>query len=716
MSAIASAHAAPLVAPRVVALVGVSDGAGKLSGRPFHFCRQHGFTGQIYIVNPRRDTVLGETAYPSVVAIPVPVDHAYLLVGTGLVEAALDDCIAAGVKVVTVLADGFAEAGDAGRARQARLVAKANAAGIMLIGPNSMGVVNSGTGFVCTTNAAFKTADLLPGRLAVLSHSGSLIGTLLSRGTVRNIGFSHFVSLGNEAQTCVGTVGLTLVDNPDIDGFVLFLETMRNAKAFARFAAAARNLGKPVVAYVLGKSREGQALSVSHTGALTGEAAAVGAFLRHHQIAEVSQLDALFEAPALMLQKPRIADRPRVATVLTTTGGGGAMLVDQLSLRGVALAGLGPDSADFFRRNDIPFGSGKLVDVTLAGAQYDVMKAAITQLITDATTGLLVVAIGSSAQFNPELAVKPIIDAVAENPGAAPVAAFPLPHAPDSMAMLQAAGIPAFGGVESAADTIALFLADDTGHDEPEHMAPDVAQKIGALIAAHSAGAVLDEVHAGDIFTVLGIEAPPAVLIDDNLVKGDDLDTVLDAAGVAYPVVAKLVSPDLPHKTEYGAVTLTIMTGDALETAIATMRTDVACHAPHAQIDAVLIQPMVTGLGEALVGFRRDNLVGPVVTVGAGGVMAEIYRDVAIRPAPVSVQTARQMLDEVKGFALLRGYRGRPVGDLDALARLVASVSQLAAFDAVAEAEINPVLVRADGVVRLDALIRLGDDNGDVHG
>ena len=716
MSAIASAHAAPLVAPRVVALVGVSDGAGKLSGRPFHFCRQHGFTGQIYIVNPRRDTVLGETAYPSVVAIPVPVDHAYLLVGTGLVEAALDDCIAAGVKVVTVLADGFAEAGDAGRARQARLVAKANAAGIMLIGPNSMGVVNSGTGFVCTTNAAFKTADLLPGRLAVLSHSGSLIGTLLSRGTVRNIGFSHFVSLGNEAQTCVGTVGLTLVDNPDIGGFVLFLETMRNAKAFARFAAAARNLGKPVVAYVLGKSREGQALSVSHTGALTGEAAAVGAFLRHHQIAEVSQLDALFEAPALMLQKPRLADRPRVATVLTTTGGGGAMLVDQLSLRGVALAGLGPDSADFFRRNDIPFGSGKLVDVTLAGAQYDVMKAAITQLITDATTGLLVVAIGSSAQFNPELAVKPIIDAVAENPGAAPVAAFPLPHAPDSMAMLQAAGIPAFGGVESAADTIALFLADDTGHDEPEHMAPDVAQKIGALIAAHSAGAVLDEVHAGDIFTVLGIEAPPAVLIDDNLVKGDDLDTVLDAAGVAYPVVAKLVSPDLPHKTEYGAVTLTIMTGDALETAIATMRTDVACHAPHAQIDAVLIQPMVTGLGEALVGFRRDNLVGPVVTVGAGGVMAEIYRDVAIRPAPVSVQTARQMLDEVKGFALLRGYRGRPVGDLDALARLVASVSQLAAFDAVAEAEINPVLVRADGVVRLDALIRLGDDNGDVHG
>ncbi|NBW06079.1 MAG: CoA-binding protein, partial [Alphaproteobacteria bacterium] len=294
-----------------------------------------------------------------------------------------------------------------------------------------------------------------------------------------------------------------------------------------------------------------------------------------------------------------------------TTGGGGAMLVDQLSLRGVALAGLGPGSTEFFRQNDIPFGSGKLVDVTLAGAQYDVMKAAITQLITDPTTGFLVVAIGSSAQFNPELAVKPIIDAVAENPGAAPVAAFPLPHAPESMAMLQAAGIPAFGGVESAADTIALFLADDTGDAEPEQMAPDVAQKIASMIPAYKSGTVLDEVQASDIFTALGIAPPPAVLIADNQLKVDDLDKVLDAAGVAYPVVAKLVSPDLPHKTEYGAVTLNIITGEALETAIATMRTQVAREAPHAQIDGVLVQPMVTGLGEALVGFRRDNLVGP---------------------------------------------------------------------------------------------------------
>ena len=225
-----------LVTPIVVALIGVSDDPKKLSARPFQFCQQHGFAGRIYLVNPRRETVLGQPSYKSVGAIPEPVDHAYILLGNNLVEAALDDCIAAGVRVVSVLADGYAEAGAIGHERQARLTEKANQAGITLIGPNSMGVVNSASAFVCTTNAAFKTEQLLPGRLAVLSHSGSLIGTLISRGQDRYIGFSTLISLGNEAQSCVGKIGLSLVERDDIDGFVLFLETMRNPLLFAEFA------------------------------------------------------------------------------------------------------------------------------------------------------------------------------------------------------------------------------------------------------------------------------------------------------------------------------------------------------------------------------------------------------------------------------------------------------------------------------------------------
>ena len=706
--------AQPLIAPRSVALIGVSGDAKKLSARPLQFCQQHGFAGNIYIVNPRRDEVLGQKAYRSVTAIPEKVDHAYILVGTDLVEAALDDCIAAGVRVVSILADGFAEAGDAGMARQARLVAKAKAADMVLIGPNSMGVVNTNNGFVCTTNAAFKTDELPHGRLAVLSHSGSLIGTLISRGQERNIGFAALISLGNEAQSCVGSLGLELVEDDQIDGFVLFLETMRNPEIFAAFAATAKCLGKPVVAYMLGKSSDGQALSVSHTGAMTGEAEAVRAFLAHHNIAEVSQFDALFEAPALLLKKPQLKSRPRRATIVTTTGGGGAMLVDQLSIRGVNLAGLSPASKMFFNDQQIPCGSGKLVDVTLAGAQYDIMKKAITQLINDPETGIVVVAIGSSAQFNPELAVKPIIDAAKENPAGAPVIAFPLPIAKQSMAMLEANGIPCFGSVESCADSVALLLAaESSALDDQRDDAidlKDVQQQLDAVMKAAAIGGdggVLNEVDGNQIFASLGLKGPRQLFLPLSEIKAQPASASVAKAGLGYPLVAKLVSPDLPHKSDYGAVVLSIETGDALDAAVAQMRKAINSHLPAANIEGLLLQEMAFGLGEALVGLRHDNLVGPIITVGAGGIFAEIYKDVSIRPAPVSLATARKMIDEVKGFAALRGYRGKAKGDLEALANLVANLSQLANLRRIAEAEINPVLVQADGVLMLDALIRI---------
>ena len=707
-------HSQALVSPRIVALIGVSNDPKKLTTRPLQFCTQHKFSGKLYLVNPRHNRVLGHTAYPCVLAIPEKVDHAYIMLGTDMVEAALDDCIAAGVPVVSVLADGFAEAGEMGRDRQARLVAKASAAGLMLIGPNSMGVANLENGFICTTNAAFKAEQLPHGKLTVLSHSGSLIGTLVSRGAARNIGFSKLISLGNEAQTCVGSVGLALVDDPSISGFVLFLETLRNREKFAAFAAAAKGLGKPVVAYMLGKSREGQTLAVSHTGAMTGEAAAISAFLAHHNIAEVEQFDALLESPALLYKRQQFGQRPRRVTVVTTTGGGGAMVVDQLCLRGVEVVGLSANAQRFFRANNISHGSGKLVDVTLAGAQYDVMKAAISHLISDPESGLIVVAIGSSAQFNPELAVKPIIDAVKGMSAGAPVVAFPLPIAQQSIAMLEAAHIPCFSTVESCANSISLFLSggtDNAGQTTCSNYDKKAAeQALHNVIAKRQSGITdgsLNEVDSFSIFSAVGMTGPRQSFIPSH---GDLYAIAPQRAkddGMRYPLVAKLVSSDLPHKSEHGAIMLDIAGAAELSLAVATMLEKTKMSAPHAHIEGVLLQEMVSGLGEALLGLRQDNLVGPIITVGAGGVLAEIYQDLSHRPAPVSIETARQMIAEVKGFASLRGYRGRPAGDLEALAQSIEALSQLGQCKQIAEAEINPILVCESGVVMLDALIRI---------
>ena len=706
-------HGKALVVPSTVALIGVSNDPKKLTARPLEFCNQHKFSGKIYLVNPHRKQVQGQTAFPSVSAIPEKIDHAYIMLGTELVEAALDDCIAAGVSVVTILADGFAEAGEAGRERQARLVAKANSADMMMIGPNSMGVANTENGFICTTNAAFKADSLRRGRLAVLSHSGSLIGTLVSRGEARNVGFSTLVSLGNEAQSCVGSVGMAIVENPEIDGFVIFLETLRNVQKFTAFAAAAKRLGKPIVAYMLGKSDEGQALAVSHTGAMTGEAAAMSAFLSHHNVSEVSQFDALFEAPTLLKKCSQFHGRPNQAIVITTTGGGGAMVIDQLCLRGVDVVGPSTNSKKFFREHNIPHGIGKLIDVTLAGAQYDVMKSAISQLIGDPASGLIVVAIGSSAQFNPELTVKPIIDAVKEMPTGAPVVAFPLPIAKESITMLEAAGIPCFSTVESCADCISMFLSatkiDSRQTDIGSFDTTAIDRALHRIInkTRTSTGGILNEVDSQSLFSAVGIAGPNQVFIptQDGLSEGAP-QRVADS-NLGYPLAAKLVSSDLPHKSEQSAIILNIENSSALSSAISKMLDTIQSSASHVHVEGVLLQEMVSGLGEAIIGLHRDNLVGPIITVGAGGVFAEVYRDISLRPTPITLATAHEMIAEVKGFAALRGYRGGQTTDLETLAQAITAVSQLGQYAQIAEAEINPLLICEDKVVMVDALIRI---------
>ena len=686
-----------LTAPSVVALVGASDNPTKLTARPLSFLKQHGFAGKVYPVNPVRDTVQGFKAYPSVADIPEKVEHAYLLVGTDHVVPAVKDCAASGVKVVSVLADGFAEAGPEGQARQAELFKIAKDAGILLIGPNSTGVVDTRNGFCCTTNAAFKADSLKSGRLAVISQSGSLIGTLLSRGDHRGVHFSTLVSVGNEAVAGVGELGAVLLDDEGIDGFVLFMETIRNADALADCARRANEAGKPVVAYMLGKSDEGQALAVSHTGALTGGAEAINAFMNSIGIAQVNQFEALFESPAALSKRSKMEHRPKKVTVLSTTGGGGAMVIDQLSLRGVDIAGCSETSRQILTAKDIPLGHGKLVDVTLAGTNYDTMKAVVSQLIADPETGALVVAIGSSAQFNPELAVTPIVDAVAEaNASAAPVFAFPIPHAEDSIRMLEAGGVPSFRSVESCADTIALVV---NGAAPVPKVDASLPQTTTSLLNAAADG-ILNEVEAGAVFATLGLKGPAQVVLEpEAIIKTGDL---------RFPVVTKLVSVDLPHKTEVGAIRIGLHSEEDLIEAVRGMKTSVSAKRPEARIQGVLIQEMCSGLGEALIGITRDPLVGPIITVAAGGVMTEIYKDASVRPAPVSVETAREMVGEVKAFAVLRGYRGKPKGDLEALAHAASAVSKLAARSDIVEAEVNPVLVgrENEGVVLLDALIR----------
>lgn len=687
-----------LTAPRTVALVGASSSPGKITARPLSFLLRHGFQGRIVPVNPGRAEIMGVPTVPSVADIAGPVDHAYILLDADPALKALEQCAEKGVAVVSMLADGFAEAGPAGLARQDRAAAIARDAGILLIGPNSTGVVSTASGFVCTTNAAFAAPSIACGGTAVLSQSGSVIGTLLSRGQERGHGFSTLVSLGNEACVGVGGLGQLLLDDPKTRAFQLFLETIRDAEALGAFAEGARQRGKPVVAYMIGASEEGRQLAVSHTGALTGGRAAVSAFLREVGVHEAQQFETLIEAPRALSRARLPAGRPRRATVISTTGGGGAMVIDQLAARGVEIGGLSDAARAELSAQGIPLGHGKLVDVTLAGTKYDTMRAVVDRLVRDPETGVLIVAVGSSAQFNPELAIAPIVDAAREAPeGAAPIVGFPLPHAPESLALLEAAGIPGFRNLEACVETVALLMRAPPGPRSPAAPLPvAVTRHIDTLPPG-----VQSEAASGIVFEQLGLARPRTLLLGST-------DPLPEAIDLVFPLVAKLVSPDLPHKSEAGAVVLGIANREELAAGIARMKASADSHAPGYRLEGVLVQEMCRGLGEAIIGITRDPLIGPVVTVGAGGVLAEIYRDTATRPAPVTLEAAREMVAAIDGFAPLRGYRGHPEGDLEALAQAVAALSRLALDPRVEEAEANPVAVLApgSGVLLLDALIR----------
>src|SRR4051812_5220238 len=373
-----------LLSPRSVALIGQSNDAAKTAGRPLNYLRQAGFGGTIYCVNARRDTVLGERAYPSVAALPEAPDHAYVLVPTEAVIDAVAECGKAGVKIATILAAGFSETGADGMAREQQLREIATQTGIRIIGPSSLGVVNLREGLLLTANAAFAEPDIPVGRIFFASHSGTMIGALMSRGKARGVGFAGLVSIGNEVDLSIGEICAATLDDPDVDGYLLFLESMRNSGALREFALGAAARGKPIVAYKLGRSSAARELAATHTGALAGEDDVASAFLADCGIARVESLEALIEALPLVRRTPirSVGARPPRVAVLTTTAGGAIMVVDPLAMRDVEIAQPSAQTFARFAAASIDVTPARIVDLTIAGTRYDSYKGALDILTT----------------------------------------------------------------------------------------------------------------------------------------------------------------------------------------------------------------------------------------------------------------------------------------------------------------------------------------------
>ncbi len=686
-----------LFEPRRIALIGASADEKKTTSRPQRFLAKHGFTGEILPVNPGRAEVFAVKAYKDLDAIPGEIDHAYILLNGKDAIDALSACSRRGVKVASILAGGFADAGEAGASLQDDLKRIVAEGGVRLVGPNSIGTVSTDPSMALTANAAFAVDKLRKGNWALVSQSGSLIGALLSRADARGIGFSRLISVGNEVDLAVGEIADMLVDDPKTDAILLFMETLRDADRLAQAARRAHAAGKPVIAYKLGRSDIGQELAKSHTGAIAGSDATFDAFCRRHGIARVSMFESLIDVPPLLVKRPPARGK-RVA-VATTTGGGAAMVVDSMAMAGLDIADPPQALVDWLKSLGIAAGEGKLIDLTLAGAKPEIVAGTIERLLADDGNDAAIFVVGSSAQFNPELAVEPLLRFAGS---AKPFAVSLTPAAEKSLALLTAAGIPAFRHPESCAEAMAVCLL----RTPPQPLPPLTAPSCGAADALE-AGRVsgFDERRAADLFGALGVPMAKSMAIPDA-------KRIVAVVGeIGGPVVLKILSADIPHKTEAGGVALGLADGQTAAVAARDMEKRVKAYAPDAKLDGFLIQKMERGLVEVILGFRRDPLVGPTITVGLGGVLAEIYKDASTRIAPVDEAEAGEMIAEVKGLATIRGYRNMPAGDVAALARTIAAFSQLAheAFADVAEAEINPLLVKraGEGVVAVDGLVML---------
>lgn len=686
----ASALARLLLRPRSVALVGASGDPDKTAGRPLRYLREAGFAGTVYPVNPRRARIQGEDAWPGLAALPEVPEHVFVLTPTETVLETVRECARLGVGVVTVLAAGFSEAGAEGAAREAELRAALAGSRTRLLGPSSLGVICPATGLALTANAAFAEPMLAGGRLFVASHSGSMLGALASRGKAHGMGFAGLVSVGNETDTSLGEICAATLDDPAIDGYLLFLESLRHGDWLRRFALAARARGRPVLAYKLGRSPAAAEMAQTHTGALAGEDDVADAFLKDLGIIRLGVLDALFEAFPLARRighDARAHTPPRIG-VVTTTGGGAAMAVDQLGVRGVEVVPASTTTLARLAAAGIATQPGRVVDLTLAGTRYAVMKGALDILLAAPEFDLVLAVVGSSARFQPQLAVQPIIDCAGSG---RPLAAMLVPDAPQALAALAAAGVPCFGAPESCADAIAAVFAARVPGAQP-----------AATLPAAAAAQLLDEAQGHAVFDAIGLPRVPGVLLAP--------DAPPATLPFAAPVVAKLCSAQIAHKTEIGGVILGPRTADELAAAFATLRGRLAAHAPAATDARILVQPQRTGLAEVLVGYRIDPQAGPIVMLAAGGIWAEVARDRSIRLAPVDRAGAEAMIREVRALQVVAGRRGRPRGDLAALADALVAISRLALRPelGVIEAEANPVLVlpEGEGVLALDALVR----------
>jgi len=683
--------------PSSIAIIGASSNEKKTGSRIQRYLVSHGYKGKIFPVNPNRDNIFGLKCFPNLKKINEKIDHIFIALDGNKIIEAINDAVSLNVKCATILSGGFSESGSEGLDLENEILDIANKGNIRVLGPNSIGIINISDSVILSANAMLELPNLKKGSLSVISQSGSLIGALLAHGASRGIGFSKLISVGNEADLSVGEIGKMLVDDVDTDTIILFLETLRNSSEVAEMAHLAHKSGKAIITYKLGKSDLGKELAKSHTGAIAGSDEAFNAFIKYNGMSRVEIFETLIEVPNLFKNKV-IAKGKRIG-IATTTGGGGAMVVESISSSDIEVINPGPSMSSLMKQYNIPYNDNKLVDLTIAGAKPEIVNDVIKEFMENKNCDLVVMVVGSSAKFRPDQAIEPLLK-WANN--SKPLVVYVAPDAPEALQLLNKNGIASFRTPESCAEGIKAYLNNKSPKTIDNNYEQINFNKIKTILKSVKYKN-LTEFEALKVFDIMGIKTVRSKIVS-NILKSRELTMEF-----GFPLVMKILSSQIQHKTDTGGVELNITSEADLKNRhkkLCKVFDKLEVENPNREF---LLQKMETGISEIILGYRVDELVGPIVVIGSGGVLSEIYDDKSVRIAPVDFKEAKKMINEVKSLVTITGYRGLPRADINILAKAIVDMSQLASIKAIKEAEINPVLIKEglEGVVAVDGLITL---------
>jgi acetate---CoA ligase (ADP-forming) len=692
-----------ILRPRSIAVVGASRRPATIGYQILENLVRHGFTGAVYPVNPTADAVHSIRAYPSVEAIPDPVDLALIVVPKQHVVEAAEACGRKGVKGLVVISAGFAEVGGAGIERQRALVEVARRHGMRLVGPNCMGVLNTAPDR--SMNATFAPTMPPPGPVAFMSQSGAMGVTILDYAAEYGIGISQFVSVGNKPDVSGNDLIRYWGDDPRTGVILMYLENFGNPRKFTQMAREVTRR-KPVVAVKSGRSGAGARAASSHTGALAGTDAVTDALLRQCGVLRVDTVEEMFDLAMAFSHQP--APRGNRVAIVTNAGGPGILIADACEANGLSVPDLTEETRAFLRDHFPEEASlANPVDM-IASATAHSYRIAVEAVLADPNVDAVIATFVPPLGVRQEDVAEAIVD-VAAGQREKPVLAVLMGRQglPQGLAQLNEAGIPGYRFPESAVRALGAMYRYRRWLERPvgEVRAFDVDRgRVAAILgrARDEGRTKLGEVEVMEVLGAYGIPTAP------HGVARSEEEAVEAGRRIGFPVVAKVLSPRIIHKSDVGGVEVSLADEDALREAFRRLTTEVPERAGIGaeEVEGVLIQAMVEGGRETIVGMTSDPQFGPVLMFGLGGIYVEALGDVVFSVQPVSDVDAREMVRSIRGVRLLEGVRGEAPSDLEALEETIQRVSQLVGdHEEIRELDINPWIAFERGGIAVDGRI-----------